>query len=82
MYFVVFVADFLWGYTFFQGSCFDCCAVFICAANVERIDVADFTVSSKDVGTEYGADYVSEMRYVVDVGKCRGNEDVSLPGDR
>jgi hypothetical protein len=78
---VVFVADFLGRDAFFDGFCFDCCAVLVGAADVEGVDVADFGVAGEDVGAEDRADDVAEMGYVVDVWKCRRNKDVLLSGD-
>jgi hypothetical protein len=64
---IVFIADFFGRYTVFDGFGFDSCAVFVCATDIESIDVAYFAVTGIYVCTQNRSNDIAEMGNVIDI---------------
>ena len=55
--------------------------VLIGPTDIYGVVAPETTVASKHIGAQDAADYVAEMRDVVDIGQRAGDENVSLAGD-
>ena len=79
---VVVVTDLLGGLTLLQGLDLGGSAVLVCPADVQSVVAHQAAIACEDIGGEDTADDVSQVRDIIDIGKCRGNQDVPCPSLR
>ena len=78
---VIVIADFFWGLSLFEGFGLSCSTVLVSTTDIQSVMANLSAIPSEDISTQHAANDVTKMRHVVNVWKCRCDQDIAFFSD-